>query len=132
MRRFGLFLGALATTAPAAPAAAQQEWRLAPEYDVLVTSFEIQPRVIHLKAGEPVRLHFVNNSEQPHRFYAPAFFRSAELRGRDRGLIRGGGLDVAPLSEATIAFVPRKGRYSVKGDNLLRRVIGMTARIVVE
>ena len=115
----------------AAPAAAQ-EWTLAPEYDVLVTSFEIRPQVIRLKAGEPVRLHFVNNSEQPHAFSAPAFFRSIELRGRDRGLIRHGALHLTPLSDETIAFVPRAGRYSVSGDNLFRRMIGMRARIVVE
>jgi hypothetical protein len=114
-----------------APAAAQ-EWTLAPEYDVLVTSFEIRPQVIRLKAGEPVRLHFVNNSEQPHVFSAPAFFRSVDLRGRDRGLIRHGALRLPPLSDETIAFVPRAGRYAVSGDNLLRRVIGMRARIVVE
>ena len=132
MRRLILFLSALALAAPASAPAAAQDWRFAPEYDVLITSFEIQPRVIRLRAGEPVRLRFVNNSEQPHRFYAPAFFRSAELRGRDRKLLRRGGLDVAPLSDETIAFVPRKGRYTVRGDNLFRRIIGMTARIVVE
>jgi len=128
MRRLLLFLLALLVAAPAAA----EDWRLAPEYDVLVSSFEIQPRVIRLKAGEPVRLRFVNNSEQPHRFYAPAFFRFADLRGRDKALLRGGRLDVAPLSDETIAFVPRKGRYKVRGDNLFRRVLGMTARIVVE
>lgn len=114
-----------------APAAAQ-EWSLAPEYDVLVTSFEIRPEVIRLKAGEPVRLHFVNNSEQPHAFIAPAFFRSIDLRGRDRARVRHGALRLPPLSDETIAFVPRPGRYAVSGDNLFRRVIGMRARIVVE
>jgi hypothetical protein len=128
MRRFLLFVSALLLAAPAAA----QEWSLAPEYDVLVSSFEIAPKVIRLKAGEPVRLRFVNNSEQPHRFYAPGLFRSAELRERDSKLLRNGGLDVAPLSDETIAFVPKKGRYKVRGDNLFRRVIGMTARIVVE
>jgi cupredoxin-like protein len=128
MRRL---MSALLLLAAAAPAAAQ-EWSLAPEYDVLVTSFEIRPEVIRLKAGEPVRLHFVNNSEQPHAFIAPAFFRSIDLRGRDRGLVRHGALHLPPLSDETIAFVPRPGRYAVSGDNLFRRVIGMRARIVVE
>jgi plastocyanin len=124
-------LPALLLFLAAAPAAAQ-EWTLAPEYDVLVTSFEIRPEVIRLKAGEPVRLHFVNNSEQPHAFVAPAFFRSVDLRGRDRALVRHGALHLPPLSDETIAFVPKAGRYAVSGDNLLRRAIGMRARIVVE
>jgi hypothetical protein len=128
MRRPLLALFLLLAGSPAAA----QEWTLAPEYDVLVSSFEIRPQVIRLKAGEPVRLHFVNNSEQPHAFSAPAFFRAIELRGRDRALVRHGALHLAPLSDETIAFVPRAGRYSVSGDNLFRRVIGMRARIVVE
>jgi hypothetical protein len=121
----------LAALALAAPAAAQ-EWRMAPEYDVLLTSFEIQPKTIRLKADEAVRLRFVNNSEQPHRFAAAAFFRRAQLRDRDRDLARGGGLRLAPLSDRTIALVPKPGRYKVSGDNLFRRVLGMTATIVVE
>jgi hypothetical protein len=39
------WLTMLALFALAAPAAAQ-EWRMAPEYDVLLSSFEIQPSVI--------------------------------------------------------------------------------------
>ena|SRR5947209_5129379 len=117
--------------AAAAPAAAQ-EWRMAPEYDVLVTSFEIQPQVIRLKADEAVRLRFVNNSAQNHRFAANAFFRNAELRGRDKELVRGGALRLAPFSDETIALVPKHGRYKVTGDNVFRRVLGMTAMIVVE
>src|SRR4051794_11680957 len=105
MRRLLLLLSLLLIGGPAAA----QDWRMAPEYDVLLTSFEIQPRVIRLKAGEPVRLRFVNNSEQRHRFSAPDFFRGAQLRRRDGRLVRGGTISVAPLSEETIVVVPRAG-----------------------
>lgn len=105
---------------------------MAPEYDVLLTSFEVQPKLIRLKADEPVRLRFVNNSEQPHRFSAAAFFRNARVRAHDRGLVRGGSLRVAPLSDETIGLVPKAGRYKVTGDNIFRRVLGMSATIVVE
>src|SRR4051812_43631985 len=107
MRRWLTMIALLALAAPAAA----QEWRMAPEYDVLLTSFEIQPPVIRLKADEAVRLRFVNNSGQTHRFLAGAFFRRAQLRARDRDLVRGGTLRVAPFSDATIALVPRAGRY---------------------
>lgn len=125
-----LFLALLLLLA-AGPAAAQ-EWEVSPEYDVLVTSYAIQPQLIRLTAGAPVRLRFVNNSNQRHRFAAPAFFRSAELRPRDQALVRGGGLTVPPLSTETIGLVPKAGRYKVAGDNIVHRLLGMTARIVVE
>jgi hypothetical protein len=128
MRRLFLLLSLIFLAAPSAA----QEWRMAPEYDVLLTSFEIQPRLIRLKGGEPVRLRFVNNSEQRHSFSAPGFFRAAQLRRRDSARVRGGALAVAPLSEETIVLVPKAGRYSARGDNLFRRMLGMKARILVE
>jgi hypothetical protein len=128
MRPLPLLLSALLLAAPAAA----QDWPSAPEYDVLLTSFEISPRVIHLKAGEPVRIRFVNNSEVRHSFSAPAFFRAAGLRGRDRLRVKGGALVVGPLSDETVALVPRAGRYEARGDNVFRRLLGMSARIVVD
>ena len=134
MRRSLLFLSALGLAA-VVPAAAQDtawEWPSSPEYDVLLTSYAIQPKVLKLEAGAPVRLRFVNNSEQPHRFAAPAFFARAELRGRDRAMVRGGGVAVPPLSDRTVALVPRAGRYPMSGGDLAQRLLGMHGRIVVE
>lgn len=128
MRRWLTMIALLALAGPAAA----QEWRMAPEYDVLLTSWEIQPQVIRLKAGEAVRLRFVNNSGQTHRFMAGDFFRNAELRPHDRNLVRGGTIRVPPFDDETIALVPRAGRYKVSGDNVFRRVLGMSATIVVQ
>jgi hypothetical protein len=115
----------------ASPAAAQ-EWRMAPEYDVLLTAYDIQPGVIRLKRGEPVRLRFVNNSNQGLRFSAGRFFRDSRLRRRDSGLVKGGSIAVPPLSTRTIVLVPKKGRYKATGANLLHRMLGMSGRIIVE
>lgn len=115
----------------ATPAFAQ-EWRTAPEYDVLLTSYDIAPHVLHLKAGEPVRLRFVNNSNQPLSFAAGDFFRAAEFRGRDSDMVKGGRLEVAPLSERTLVLVPRAGRYGARSANLIHRLLGMSGRIVVD
>jgi plastocyanin len=128
MRRLFLLPLLLAFAAPA-PA---QEWRMAPEYDVLLTSYDISPEVIHLKAGEPVRLRFVNNSHQSHDFSARAFFRSARLRGGDAELARGGSVRVPPLSTRTIALVPQPGRYRAGSRNRFHRLLGFTGTIVVE
>jgi plastocyanin len=127
MRRILLSLPFLA----AAPALAQ-EWRMAPEYDVLLTSNDIEPATIRLKAGEPVRLRFVNNSNQGHSFAAPGFFRDSRLRRRDAELVADGSLDVRPLSTETIALVPKAGRYTVGSGSFVRRLLGMKAKIVVE
>jgi hypothetical protein len=115
----------------AAPAAAQ-EWRMAPEYDVLLTTYDIQPGDIRLKAGEPVRLRFVNNTNQGLRFSAEGFFRSAQLRRRDSALVKGGAIEVPPLSTRTVVLVPKAGRYKANGANLLHRLLGMSGRIIVE
>ena len=115
----------------ASPAAAQ-EWRMAPEYDVLLTTYDIQPGEIRLKAGEPVRLRFVNNTNQGLTFSAGGFFRSAQIRRRDSALVRGGSIAVPPLSTRTVVLVPRPGRYKAKGANFLHRLLGMSGRIIVE
>ena len=131
MRRLFVFLALIAAMPAAGPVAAQ-EWRTAPEYDVLLTSYAIQPRVLHLKAGEPVRLRFVNNSNEPHVFAAAAFFARAELRERDRRMVRRGVVAVAPLSEETLVLVPQAGRYRMSGGGLAQRLLGMRGRIVVD
>ncbi len=115
----------------AAPAAAQ-EWRMAPEYDVQLSTYDIQPGEIRLKAGEPVRLRFVNNSNHGLTFSAGDFFRSAQMRRRDGRLVKGGAVKVPPLSTRTVVLVPKPGRYRAQGANLLHRLLGMSGRIIVE
>jgi plastocyanin len=127
MRKFLLPL-ALVLAAPAAA----QDWRSAPEYDVLLTTWDIQPDEIRLKSGQPVRLRFVNNSNHALRFSAPGFFRAAELRSRDGGLVEDGVLKVGPLATETVVLVPKAGRYKVRGGTFVHRLLGMNGRIVVE
>jgi hypothetical protein len=115
----------------ASPAAAQ-DWLTAPEYDVLLSAYDIEPGEIRLKAGEPVRLRFVNNTDQPLSFSAEGFFRSAQLRRRDSGLVKGGSIEVPPLSTRSVVLVPKPGRYKANAANLLHRLLGMSGRIIVE
>jgi hypothetical protein len=127
--RISLFLAAALLAA--APAAAQ-DWRAAPEYDVLLTTYNIAPERIALQADRPVRLRFVNNSNQALAFSAGGFFRAAKARGRDGAFVKGGRIDVPPLSTRTLVVVPKAGRYKVRGGTLFHRVMGMGGRIVVE
>lgn len=117
----------------AAPAAAQEpEWRIAPEYDVLLRPFAYEPETIRLEAGRPVKLRFVNQGQATFSFSAPAFFRSARLRSGDSELAGGGHFRLAPGERRTIALVPAPGRYRVRSGNLIHRLLGMTATIIVE
>jgi plastocyanin len=115
----------------ASPAAAQ-DWRMAPEYDVLLTAYDIEPGEIRLKAGEPVRLRFVNTTNQGLTFSADGFFRDSQLRRRDAAIVKGGSIVVPPLSTRTVVLVPKAGRYKATGANLLHRLLGMSGRIIVE
>lgn len=105
---------------------------MAPEYDVLLTAYDIQPGEIRLKAGEAVRLRFVNTTSQGLTFSAGGFFRDSKLRRRDSVLVKGGSIEVPALSTRTVVLVPKAGRYKATGANLLHRLLGMSGRIIVE
>ncbi len=122
----------LSLLAVAAPAQAAPEWRAAREYEVLLSSFDIQPQSISLKAGEPVRLRLINNSTISHSFSAKDFFSSGEVRPRDKKLVSSGKVDIGPGNTREVLIVPKAGRYSARCANLFHRVMGMSARIIVE
>ena len=129
MRRICLFLCAFLV---ASPASAAPEWRQAREYDVLLSSFDISPQTISLKAGQPLRLRLINNSSEAHSFSAGAFFAAGEIRKRERDAVSGGAIHVAAGETREILLVPAAGRYSARCANLLHRILGMSARIIVE
>lgn len=117
----------------AAPAAAQQpEWRQAREYEVLLSSFDIQPDPMRFKAGEPLRLRLINNSTIPHSFSSEAFFAKANVRSKDKKAARRGRIVVGPGDTREILLVPVAGRYSARCGNLYHRLVGMRADIFVE
>lgn len=117
-----------------APAAAQRapEWRTAPEAEILLRPFAYEPNVIRLRAGQPVKLRFVNNGRTMLGFSAPGFFAAARIRPHDRAILRGGNLRLAPGDWVTVALVPAPGHYRVRSHNLAHRLLGMSAVIVVE
>ena len=129
MLRIFVFLCLLLIAPAAAPG---QEWPRSPEYEVLLSSYDIAPRIIRLEAGRAVKLRFVNNSNQAHAFSARAFFASAEIRGRDGGTVSGGRVKVGPGETRTIALIPQAGRYAMRSGNIFRRMMGMKGKIIVE
>jgi plastocyanin len=131
MRRLLIAVAALLLAAPAA-AQRDPEWRTAPEAEVLLRPFTYEPRTIRLAAGQPVKLHFVNNGRTALSFSAPDFFRAARIRGRDAPAVASGRLRLGPGERRIVALVPAPGRYRARSANFAHRLLGMSARIIVE
>jgi len=121
------FLFALVPPAEAAP-----DWRQSREYEILLSSYDIQPETMHFRAGEPLRLRLINNSNETHVFAARQFFGSSDVRPRERKLLSGGAVKVAPGETLEIVLVPRSGRYRAGSTSLFSRLMGMRARILVD
>jgi plastocyanin len=115
-----------------APAAAAAEWRQARDVEVRLSNFDIEPGAIRLKAGEPVRLRFVNTSQSDHSFSADEFFAAGQLRRRDTKVVRGGGVNVRAGDVREVLLVPAAGRYRARCGNILHRILGMSSEIIVE
>lgn len=136
MRHLPLLI-ALALAAPAAAqpvvrAAAQPEWRQAAEHQVLLRPNVFEPEEIRLTAGVPTRLVFHNNSRTAMSLTAENFFEAARIRSGDDRLIEDGGMVLQAGETKAVTLVPAPGRYRMRSQNWLRRLIGMSALIVVE
>jgi len=120
----------------AAPAAAQQrpepEWRQVVEEQVLVRLGAYEPGVIRLRAGQPTRLVFYNNSRTRLSLAAPSFFGSAYIRSGDERHLQEGGMLLEPGETRAISLVPSEGRYRMRSRSWFRRLLGMSALIIVE
>ncbi len=129
MRRLLLLFSAFLLCAPAL--AQEPEWRAASEYDVLLRPWAYEPNPIRLEAGRPVKLRFVNQGQSTHSFSAREFFRAARIRSGGNDLVDG-QFRLAPGERRTIALVPAPGRYRVRSGNIVQRLLGMSAVIIVE
>jgi len=107
----------------AAPAAAQPA-RLV----VQLYSFGFAPRPIHLAAGRPVTLTFVNQSSVGHDFTARTFFANARITA---GAAPQGEIELSGHQSRSITLTPRAGTYEAHCSHFLHKQMGMTDRIVV-
>ena len=131
MRRLLLPL-LLVLAGPAAAQERQPEWRQGIEHHVLLRVNAFEPEVIRLPAGEPVRLVFYNSSRSPLSLQAGSFFGRARVRAGDADLVANGGMTLAPGETRAVNLVPSVGRYRLRSRSWLRRLVGMSALIVVE
>ena len=89
---------------------------------------------IRLRAGRPVKLRFVNQGRATLSFSAPRLLRAPP--GSARATREHGPRRQPPprarASGVTIALVPAPGRYRARSRNLVHRLLGMSAAILVE
>ena len=109
---------ALAAPAPAQPAA----------QTILVASFSFGPKPIHLAAGQPVTLVFVNRSGSGHDFTAKEFFASSRIIA---GAAPGGEIELRGGQTRSMTLVPARGTYKAHCSHFLHSAMGMTDQIVV-
>ena len=96
---------------------------------ILVWSYGFSPHPIHLAAGQPVTLTFVNRSGSGHDFTAREFFAASAVTG---GALAGGDIDLGPHETKSVTLVPRAGTYPAHCSHFLHKAMGMSDQIVVE
>ena len=110
---------AFAGSAPAQPAG----------QTILVWSFGFSPHPIHLAAGRPVTLTFVNRSGSSHNFVAPTFFAYSRVLHGD---VMHGMVDLRGGDTRSVTLIPRAGVYKAHCSHFLHAAMGMTDQIVVD
>jgi len=124
MPRSRLAAAAALSLLAAAPAAAQPA-----QVVVQLWNFGFGPQPIHLAAGRPVTLSFVNQSGSSHDFTAPGFFQHAKIVS---GAAPMSMIELGPHETKSITLVPAAGTYQAHCSHFLHKQMGMSDTIVVD
>jgi plastocyanin len=108
----------------AAPAVAQPA-----AVTIDVQNFSFAPTPIHLRAGQPVTLAFVNRSGSGHDFTAVKFFATSRIVA---GAAPDGEIELRPHETKTITLVPRAGSYKAHCSHFMHKQMGMSDSILVD
>jgi uncharacterized cupredoxin-like copper-binding protein len=98
---------------------------------VKLSNFSYDPETLRLRAGVPVRLRLVNESDGGHDFKAPGFFAASTFPA-GTAPPPGGAVDVAAGSTVELALLPRlPGTYKVTCTHFLHSAFGMTGTVEI-
>ena len=111
----------LVSIAPAAAAA--------PGVTIDVQRFYFAPKPIHLRAGQPVTLTFVNRSGSSHDFTAHAFFANSRITAGDA---REGEVELRGHEVKSVTLIPRAGTYQAHCSHFMHDQMGMHTTIYVQ
>ena len=99
---------------------------------IVLANFSFTPSDLHLNAGKPVVLHFVNEGSGGHNFVAPEFFAAASMDDATRGRLRKkGAVELAKGESVDVTLTPRSGNYEAKCTHFLHAGFGMKGTITV-
>ena len=96
---------------------------------ILVWSYGFSPQPLHLAAGRPVTLVFVNRSGSSHDFSAKTFFANSRVTA---GAAEDGEIDLPPHATRSITLVPRAGSYGAHCSHFFHKQLGMSDQILVD
>jgi len=120
----------------AASRAAATDWSQAGTVTVSLDEFRFEPAAFTLHAGQPVRLHLVNNGARSHDFTSPGFFNAVALRpGAEASavLAAGGSVDLSAGQARDVLLLPlTRGSYEFECTRPLHATFGMRGRVVID
>jgi plastocyanin len=99
---------------------------------VEVSNFRFMPHMIHLQAGQPVILRFINSAGEAHNFAAADFFRQAVLRQGDMALVKDGKVELGAHQTVEVEITPSAGQFSFKCTKPFHAALGMKGMILVQ
>ena len=94
-----------------------------------VSSFSFAPKPIHLTAGQPVTLTFVNSSASGHDFTAKTFFAASRITD---GAAPGGQIEMRGHETKSITLIPQRGTYTAHCSHFFHTQMGMSDQIIVD
>ena len=98
---------------------------------VRLSSFAFDPEQIRLKAGVPVRLRLVNESDGGHNFSAPTFFAASSFLPGSL-VPSSGAVEVGSHQTVEIALVPgAPAAYPLECTHFLHSAFGMHGTVEV-
>lgn len=127
MSTSGPFVAAIVSLFGATAGSAQDPVGM-PIVAIEMQSYSYNPSPIHLEAGQPVMLQFVNRSSGGHDFTAREFFAASRILA---GKVRDGEVEVAPGGARTLRLIPAAGIYKVHCGHPFHSMLGMKSTIVV-
>jgi plastocyanin len=95
---------------------------------IAMWSYDFAPKPIHLRAGQPVTLTFVNRSNNGHDFTAKTFFAYSRILS---GAAPEGEVELRGGETKSITLVPRAGTYHAHCSHFLHKQFGMSDEIIV-
>ena len=95
---------------------------------ITVWSYGFAPHPIHLAAGRPVTLNFVNRSGSSHDLTAGAFFANSSISA---GAAPGGEIELGGHETKSITLTPRAGTYPAHCSHFMHSMFGMKDEIEV-